>query len=241
LRLFKRLLASVFAALLLTRNTTLSAAQKHALRALPPPLVWVEGTKGWMTKDIMQRILTTLRRTLRSAGHTGEIIILLDSAPQHVHVDVLAHAARLQLHVVYVPARTTWLLQPLDTHVFGAFKNRVHAAQLAHREREATGRLPRDAWIEILSGAVNEMLVGRTWEHAFSDNGLLTTAPPKREAVSNACGPVFPVACRPPDEETLRALVARNVDGLAVRALSRARRLLGAGALAADEALPSAV
>jgi hypothetical protein len=132
------------------------------------------------------------------------------------------------------------LLQPLDTHVFSALKHHLHTEQTAMRDTDAAGRLSRGSWIGLVSSAVDAILVKRSWAHAFHDNGLATAAYPKRRAIADAAGPLFPTTPRPPTTEELQFVVSRAVPNLAERALSRSRRMLHGGPGHAAEALPAA-
>ena len=219
----------------------LTAAERGRLQHLEAPLTWLRGTNGWMTRHILCQIMTSVRRTVRRHCPGHEMVLLLDSAPQHVHVDVLAHAARLQMHIVFVPSKTTWLLQPLDTHVFGPLKTVVHAHQLVQRAEHQHGHLPGGAWLDALQAGVQDIFLRRSWEHAFRDNGLLEHSRPTRTMLANVCGPVFPVPRTPPETETLQRLVGRNVERLAARALSRSMRLNMQAAAPAVEVEPAAL
>ena len=224
---------------LLTRDTTLSAAEKARLRALPPPLVWVEGSTGWMTVGLLCRILTHIRRVVLAAAPNYEVVVLLDSAPMHAHPAVLAHAARLRVHLLFVPSKMTWLLQPLDTHVFGTLKHSLHSLQLEQRATAEEARIPKDAWVPLVAAAVQQVLVERQWSSAFPDNGLAAGALPRRQRVADVCGSLFPVARRPPDTEELQFMLGRNIPNLAARATSRARLLAALPLAPAAEALPA--
>jgi hypothetical protein len=210
---------------ILAKDARLAAIEKHALRNLRPPMAWLEGTNGWMTSLVLCAVLTRVRRALAACAPLAEIAFLMDSAPQHVQPRVLAHAARLRLHLLFVPSRVTWLLQPLDTHVFASLKTNLHALQTHARGAHEGGRLPRGLWINLIEEAVRGTLTERAWAHAFSDNGLATGRGPTRRRIGDACGSVLPVAPRAPRDEDVQYLVGRAVPKLAARALSRSLRV----------------
>ena len=72
-------------------------------------------------------------------------MLVMDAASQHLAADVVAHAARRHIMILLLPARLTWLLQPLDTHVFAPPK-RV-AAQQATQAAHAEGILAPTEWV----------------------------------------------------------------------------------------------
>ena len=53
---------------------------------------------------------------------THQVVLLLDTASAHICPKFLRAASRKGIVVQYIPAKLTWLLQPLDTHVFARFK-----------------------------------------------------------------------------------------------------------------------
>ena len=133
----------------------------------------------------------------------------------------------------------TWLLQPLDTHVFGTLKHCLHSLQLEQRATADEARIPKDAWVPLVAAAVQQVLVERQWSSAFPDNGLAAGALPRRQRVADVCGSLFPVARRPPDTEELQFMLGRNIPNLAARATSRARLLAALPLAPAAEALPA--
>ena len=85
---------------LLTRDKMLSAVERRRLCDLEAPLTWLQGTNGWMTCQLLCRILTSVRRSVHRHAPGHELVLLLDSAPQHVHAHVLAHAARAAVFIL---------------------------------------------------------------------------------------------------------------------------------------------
>ena len=69
-----------------------------------------------------------------------QFILILDECPCHLHVGVL------DIWLLYVPARLTYLLQPLDVYGFGAYKT---ALMRLFRLREEGGQLSRNHWIRF--------------------------------------------------------------------------------------------
>ena len=146
----------------LTKDALVNRREHDRLRRLETPLVWVPGTSGWVTSENFPSILTALRRVLRHHRPNHAHVLVLDSASQHLATDVLTHASRLNIHLVFVPARLTYLLQPLDTHVFSALKLALHREQLIERSQSDTGALGPLVWIEILERCVLQVLVRET-------------------------------------------------------------------------------
>ena len=83
------------------------------------------GTDGWITSANFPAVLTYIRREFLRLRPLHEIVVVMDCAAQHCATNVIQHCRRLRLHVLLVPARFTWLLHPLDAHVFGNLKRRL--------------------------------------------------------------------------------------------------------------------
>ena len=138
----------------------------------PPTVVW-HGTNGWVNDHVMMKWFHLLQRTVRrEKGAEVEIVLLLDSASQHLSRDVLAVAARLQLTLLFIPSCLTWLLQPLDVCVFKNFKEQFAKLMLQEKLRQPNGALPKNAWIRLIRVLISRELVNRPWGEAFARVGL---------------------------------------------------------------------
>ena len=113
-----------------SRRAPPSAAAQAKYADLPPPLEAMLGTGGWVNAHNLPHILTRLRRAVRTHRPGALLLLLMDSATQHLSTDVLRHAARLNIYILFVPGSLTWLLQPLDVKVFGALKARLKELHL---------------------------------------------------------------------------------------------------------------
>ena len=211
--------------ILLTRDASLDAATKRHLRALDSPLEWMPGTSGWTNTDSLCKILTSIRRPFSTNFPERPIVLYLDSAAQHASKRVLAHANRLRVQLVFVPASLTWLLQPLDTHVFSLFKRRMVSVQQQIRSDAADGRLPAVSWLRILDQAIRDVIQSRDWQRAFSGNGLLGCHAGLRPCVLEGLGCFLPLAPRPPTEEEMCSVVGRRRIAIRMPLLSEALRV----------------
>ena len=223
--------------IILAKDENLTRAEKAALRSLAAPTVWMENVNGWMTCDIMKRTLTLLRRLVLRAKPNVEIVVCFDCAAQHLHHDVMVHASRLKLHVMVIPSGMTWLLQPLDTHVFASFKRALHDKHSRARALHPLGVLSPTQWIDITASAIKDVLVDLEWSHAMMANGLHSQGVALRAKIANAIGCVFPMPARSLTNAQLAEIMSRtNVDsGLVLR---QGLRLLVAPPAKAPPPLP---
>lgn len=96
---------------ILPKDAALSRAERARLPALRPPLVWLQGARGWVTSDSLCAILTSLRRFVRVERPDCDLVFLWDCASQHWAAAVLAHARRWRVPLT-VNSRTRGVLPP---------------------------------------------------------------------------------------------------------------------------------
>jgi len=126
--------------------------------AVSPVLTWY-GSCSWLTQENMEPWLTKLRRCMVNERADAHIILLLDVCPAHTAHRVLRHARQLGIRIVFIPASLTWLLQPLDTHVFVHFKRRIRRAVFDALSRDTSGRISHEALVRIHNRVIREVLV----------------------------------------------------------------------------------
>ena len=90
---------------------------------LKPPIELWEQLTGWVTSDVMKRMMTKLRQVVRVLDANAVLVLLMDAASQHISKDVLLHARRINIVLIMIPGKLTWLLQPLDVSVFRVLKD----------------------------------------------------------------------------------------------------------------------
>jgi hypothetical protein len=145
-----------------------------ALALLKPEnfYIWREES-SWCNKGIICRILTLLAKCLAAYMETHQIILVLDVASCHYHSSVLGYATRLGIRMVFVPARLTFLLQPLDSHCFSRLKRKLKQKWLSLAIESETGTVSHEAWLSAVMVVVPSVLCGVKWKSAFQSNGLL--------------------------------------------------------------------
>ena len=97
-------------------------------------------------------------------------MLLLDACYIHMGGGFLRACARRGILVHYVPAKLTWLLQPLDTHAFARFK--IFIGCEYRQEIMRSGRCELSAMVRIVARAVRRILQGVAWSSAFDGNGF---------------------------------------------------------------------
>ena len=95
------------------------ATLKEAWANVGAPLQAWHATPGYNETPIMMKWMTELRRSIHTVSRDMWVLLVLDCSVVHICQRVLKHAARLGILILIVPARLTWMVQPLHTHVFG--------------------------------------------------------------------------------------------------------------------------
>ena len=124
---------------------------------------------AWNTGAVMVRILELLAAALARWPHV-QPILLLDTASCHLQRAVLRKASDLGIYLCAVPAGLTWLLQPLDTHVFAGYKSFLRAAYL--NARTVHGTVSPERWLRLIFQVSTVYLSSRNWSRAFAALGL---------------------------------------------------------------------
>jgi hypothetical protein len=82
-------------------------------------------TNGWTSSGTIKRWLTRLRSVVASFNNLMWIVVVWDCASVHLNQDVLTHARRLGILVLFVPAGLTHRLQAMDVYIYAFLKRRV--------------------------------------------------------------------------------------------------------------------
>jgi hypothetical protein len=142
---------------------------------------------------------------------TMQPVVILDAAPIHLHARVLEQGMKSGVWLTCVPAGLTWLLQPLDTHVFAQYK-----AWLRNNFRSmlAQGPVSVQQWLQLLGEGATTFLTGRSWERAFEADGIIGSRQKlsghlQDYASSPAVGAAFP-SSGPPTEQDLQIVLPRG-------------------------------
>ena len=150
--------------------------QAAAVRLVQPALhknaILLRRKSGWVNKDFLVSYVKLLAACLEPFASDYQPILLWDALPAHCAPSVLRAAGRAGLWVVIVPAKMTWLLQPLDTHVFLRYKAYLRTAYQLARIAAVDGQLSIAQFLQVLYETIRKVLQGHRWARAFDENGL---------------------------------------------------------------------
>ena len=184
-------------------------AHQSAAVANGPPDVWTNST-GMMDARCLRRFVVRLRCEINKVNAVTWILLVLDCSPLHLSTKFLRFCSQLGVLLLFVPALTTWFLQPLDVYVFSTLK-RMLSAKLHAGHSAQTGRVlnARERFHVQVASARETMQAGR-WERALSRCGVTTDMacmrPPLVDMVLGA-----DLKARPPTCQELAELLGRPV------------------------------
>jgi hypothetical protein len=141
-----------------------------SLAAAPAHIKVNKDTNGWSTSESMQAYFKTMRAHLQSKG-INKVVILMDCHPSHYAWPTLNYLKKLKWKVILVPSRLTWLLQPLDAYLFGAFKHRLSVSMAAKRTQGQTGSLSFEEWLAVSLDCITSFFGEAKGTEAFNKCG----------------------------------------------------------------------
>ena len=187
------------------------AAQRRAFEELPRPIrVWF-GYRGWTNEEVLMRLIRELRQVVRQRrGRDVKILLVIDSATQHISRRCLAYAARMQVFLLLIPGLLTWLLQMLDVYVFRTLKTRLRLLQMNARIESGRGTLEKHQWIPLAGQAITEVLVRRDYSFTFGRLGFEEGMPNLRSEARQYMPAVGMLPVRPLVDAEVSEIVGRR-------------------------------
>ena len=161
---------------------------KYAKQASPPermnntfaavgaPLEAWHKTGGWNNTVTMKLWLKRLRACVKEHDPELNIILQMDCSSVHLNMETLRCAKLLNITVVMVPARCTWVLQPLDVYVYAALKRALRRGLSRHELSSPNGNIDVLSRIAIIGQSIHEVLVGKDWAWAMERLGTGATS-----------------------------------------------------------------
>ena len=127
---------------------------------------------AWLRSDVMVNIIKVLGETLKPFARTSRFVLMLDAAKIHLSKKVVQACTRHSIHLLYIPASMTSVLQPLDTHVFSLFKRFLCHEYETALVASASGEVSTLTFLKLLIAAVENVIQKRSWKHAFLQTGF---------------------------------------------------------------------
>ena len=160
---------------LLVNDKTVTAAETLALEASLPCTTncWLLRRKSaWVDADVMVWFFGIIRQCLCELEPIAQFVLLMDCSPVHATQRVVRAAALNKIHLVFIAAHMTSVLQPLDVYAFSILKKRLGDAY------EDLGHASADGGVSTLSVLCEfckiseDLLFNKSWLHAFRGCGF---------------------------------------------------------------------
>jgi len=142
---------------------------------------------AWVTDEVLSQVVAIWGNALRACRLTHQPILLLDVCSTHMGPRFLKACARWDIWLVFVPAKTTWLLQPADTHCFAVFKRYVRQLFEQSLLASSDGVVDIKTIIIHLDRSIRQVFQGRKWSAAFDANGWSWRQQFVREKIIHHC------------------------------------------------------
>lgn len=165
---------------LIGNESTFKAEEMARLSAAcPRNVILLRQRSAWNNAETQKHVFRLLAAALREHERTAicppmkrwQPVLLLDACRLHFHPSVARSAASLGIPLVFVPARLTWLLQPLDTHVFQRYKEYFRSAYQRARLQTPDGKLAVSQFLDVFVETIRRVLQGVRWQVAFDSDG----------------------------------------------------------------------
>ena len=158
---------------ILGNERVLSKGEAHRINAEPDARVYCLRLKsGWVNKEILSKIIHLMGVALKPWQQTRYFVLCMDACPCHCSGEVVRACNKAGLHVCYVAASMTSILQPCDTHVFARLKGFLRVGVETLRLQSATGEALTYDVLRLINEAVRCVLNKHDWKEAFARTGL---------------------------------------------------------------------
>ena len=142
----------------------------------PEPVVLLRQKSAWSSAIVTAMVVRAIGRVIRdNADIVGgaQVVLLMDAARIHFAPAVFRACAEADILCVFIPARLTWLVQPLDTSGLALYKRYLRKAYQSARARkpETAGELSISDFLRCVYASIRFVLCGREWGAAFDGDG----------------------------------------------------------------------
>jgi len=105
------------------------------------------GTNGWSTCKSMRDYFKIIKATVCDIT-SKPIVMVMDCHPSHIATSTIHWLSRQKWHTLLIPAKLTYLLQPLDACVFRRFKHALFVEHAKQKARTTDGTQSFEEWLE---------------------------------------------------------------------------------------------
>lgn len=158
--------------LFVSKNVVTKTVVETVTAVLPPNVRIVYSDSTWTTTAKMKDLLRHLKDVLADHLENRQVIFSADCFRAHTTVPVWNTCKLCNMYYFIIPAKTTWILQPCDTHVFAGLKRKYQEHCLSEMMKDPRGHMSVEGVFSCLIKSIEEVVTSRCWSHAFRDLGL---------------------------------------------------------------------
>ncbi len=136
------------------------------------PLQLWRRKSAWCNADAIADWVSLLGKTLAPFRLSRYFILSVDACPTHLTETVARACARANVRLHWLPAGLTGTMQPLDTHVFAAYKRRGRQLLETARLQKEDGAMDTKTALQCWLQCTREIIMSRPWRAAFHSCGL---------------------------------------------------------------------
>lgn len=135
--------------------------------------IWLATGKGFINGPAWSAVLRAFVKVIDAHRQTEEVIIFIDNASPHKHIDTIKYLLKKKVYLVYLPPGTTDMIQPLDDKILANWRN-VLGRRTRHHYRSSPRRRGNliEAIMALSPGAEAEALRPKVIKAAWKDTGL---------------------------------------------------------------------
>lgn len=114
-------------------------------------------TCGWVTIEALAKYLKVLGKAVKDMGKE-KVVLVMDCHSTHYSLLTLRLLRRMGWQVLLVPAKLTWLLQPLDAYFFVLLKRNLHFDSTYDRISSKDGQQTFESWADTCFETISNTL-----------------------------------------------------------------------------------
>ena len=197
--------------------------QSHA----PPNTFLVRAKSHWTNQEIMQEVTELLVAIVQRHRPHAYVIWYFDTAGSHLVQENLEYAFEMGLNIVPVPAKTTFLLQPVDVFLFHKFKIFLRKFYRQLQASQGVSVLSIPVFLQAVYMSMDCAIEAMDLEQMFAKVGLGNNQAHVKKSIPKYLeAPVTAAPAREPSASDLRLVLPLNKRSLPTAAF------LGEGLLA---------
>lgn len=159
---------------LVVNEKTISVVMRNALEeelAFREDFFLLRRKSAWTDAAFLGQVLRLVAGCLAPFAASRHLLFAMDCSPVHATTSVAQAAARGGLHLHYIPAKMTGVMQPLDVYFFGPFKHSLRRAYGEKCLQSESGEVDALELCRLVMNTLPELLHRRSWRHAFRGCG----------------------------------------------------------------------